>query len=243
MSQLQHELDDVKAKAIKRLESEVYNKTVWQRLTDPIKRKQHSFINMVCATFAYILAYNLHLKSKAHKKAQGELEEERLKTDDLQTCLRSLLDEETLQEIATKVTTMSPGPENGDDNRGEVTRDQHSSSWWSMSSRARSYKDESSSVSLDPETLIGALRAVLEDRIGDRGLDDDAKKQKNIQRIWQDNQEKLRAPKGRNDDEQNDDQLILKAQLLLQEEENGPAAISSDETTGRSRKPKRLFDM
>jgi len=217
MTQLQKELDEVKVQALQKLEREVYNKTVWQRLTDPIRRKQHSFINMVCATFAYILAYNLHLKSKAHKEAVADAEEQTAKTQELQSLLRSLVEDKTIQEIADKTLLLIDRKDNNndDDSGGFVddadalkktnTADANpklSWGWFNISSSSRT-KDvtgvgRSSSaanstppptVIVDRDNLVQTLKSVLEEKIGDEGLDDETKKQKTIQKIWKDNKE------------------------------------------------------
>ena len=104
--ELQKEMDQVKD----RLDKEVYNKSAWRRLTDPLKHKQHSVINMLAATFAYILAYQLHLKRQANQKLEkqlGEYQEELERTHDL---LRSLLERQFVRELAqVAVEELTPG--------------------------------------------------------------------------------------------------------------------------------------
>jgi len=237
MTQLQKELDEVKFQAVQKLEREVYNKTVWQRLTDPIRRKQHSFINMVCATFAYILAYNLHLKSTAHKEALAETEEQTTKTRALQTLLRSLVCQQTIQEIVDRTVLLHHHQQqkkkdrddscgggvvvvdDDDDalknknknNTGNKNADDASAvtklfrGWFGTSSSSSRTKDDTgvgrsspspadsstppTSVVVDRDDFVQALKSVLEEKIGDEGLDDETKKQKTIQKIWKDNKE------------------------------------------------------
>jgi hypothetical protein len=282
MTQLQHELDEIKAKALEKLEREVYNKPLWQRWTDRIKRKQHSFINMVAATLAYVLAYNLHLKSKAHKEAIRQLDEEREKIHELQLCLRSLTDEETINEIATKSMDLAAGIMSSDGSHGRrvTTVDNLSRwGWWrgspttqttsssSSSATTAGINDDENNNNTGKERLMAALQSVLDDRIGDLGLDDKSQKEKNMQKIWKNNEEQLEQSKSqsqlqqsavRNEGEEKevgdeDDILALPNKILLpsspteqqqqyQEITEGDPEGSTPTAAAR-RKPRRVLDM
>ncbi|KAG7374649.1 hypothetical protein IV203_013744 [Nitzschia inconspicua] len=212
ITQLQTEMNQVK----ERLDKEVYNKSAWRRLTDPLRRKQHSLINMIAATFAYVLAFQLHLKRQANQKLQEELEEQAQTTVALKKLLRSLLEDGYLQEMA----------EAASDEMAMILSNTRSSVWpWSST-------EQSSSQQLSPEqveTIVQILRSKLEERIGDEGLDDDAKKEINIERIWKENQEKLES------DDNGDDNMSDLIALALESEE--------EESRTSDRRKRRVFDM
>ncbi|KAG7349191.1 hypothetical protein IV203_011788 [Nitzschia inconspicua] len=212
ITQLQTEMNQVK----ERLDKEVYNKSVWRRLTDPLRRKQHSLINMIAATFAYVLAFQLHLKRQANQKLQEELEEQAQTTVALKKLLRSLLEDGYLQEMA----------EAASDEMAMIRSNTRSSVWpWSSTEQSSS----SASQQLSPEQVVQILRSKLEERIGDEGLDDDAKKERNIERIWKENQEKLES------DDNGDDNMSDLIALALESEE--------EESSTSDRRKRRVFDM
>ena len=100
MARLQKELDIVRERAAERLEQNL-KKTVWQRLTDPLKRHSHSWINVGAVLLAYILAHNLYQTAKEKRKVQEELQVALQDRTTYHNLLRSLLTEETLEPIAT----------------------------------------------------------------------------------------------------------------------------------------------
>jgi hypothetical protein len=226
ISQLQSEMNQVKDK----LEKEVYNKSMWRRLTDPLRRKQHSLINMIAATFAYVLAFQLHLKRQANQKLTEELQSHQQTTEKLKQLLRSLLEDEYLQDLAEAAS---------EEIMTTTNKSANTSFAWSWTSATTATPTTSTSASerqlsaeqIEAVTLV--LRRKLEERIGDEGLDEDAKKERNIERIWKENQQTLDKNKEEGD---NDDVAELLAMAL--ETENEEEAGRSD-----AKKRKRVFDM
>jgi hypothetical protein len=177
ITQLHSEIDQVR----ETLEKQVYNKTVWQRLTDPLKRKQHSLINMIAATFAYILAYQLHLKRLANQKLRDESEERERRQRDLKRLLRSLLEEDYVRGMAEAAAE-------------ELADGGTTTGWpgWPWSAPPPAERPSTLSRSR-MDALTRVLRQKLEERIGDEGMDDDTKKERGIERIWKQNQQKLQS--------------------------------------------------
>jgi flagellar biosynthesis regulator FlaF len=182
MNQLQAEINQVK----ERLDKQVYNKSVWQRLTDPLKRKQHSLINMIAAVFAYILAFQLHLKRQANQKLTEEINAQENKVQNLKDLLRSLLDDDYLQDMATAVASEKVFMMTGS-NRKESPWYY----WGSFKATAATERDSLSHAQMD--AMVQILRSKLEKRIGDDGLDEHAKKERDIERIWKENKQKIES--------------------------------------------------
>jgi hypothetical protein len=183
MNQLQAEINQVK----ERLGKEVYNKSVWQRLTDPLKRKQHSLINMIAATFAYILAYQLHLKRQSNQALAEEIQTQEEMIKNLKTLLRSLLDDDYIQDIATTVVS---------ENTFMITEGNREKNLWSWNSAgtvraAATERDYLSPALVDAMGQV--LRSKLEERIGDDVLDDLVKKKRNIERILKENRQNMKS--------------------------------------------------
>jgi hypothetical protein len=100
MAQLSKELDIVRERAAAKLDKEL-NKSVYRKLTDPLRRYKHSVVNMVAVTLAYVLAHNLFVTSQKEKKARAALEASQQETQNLKGTLANLLSESTVQSIAS----------------------------------------------------------------------------------------------------------------------------------------------
>ncbi len=155
----------------------VHDKPIWKRVRDRFKAKQHAVINLLAASMAYILAHSLHLKIKASDELNEQFEQEKAKNSELRKLLKSLQTQDFAGAVVAQATT------------------NESSSTTSNSSWFRSDGGKESSV---PETnaLITSLRLALEARIGDEGLEDADRKEKNIQEIWQENEERIETEDG-----------------------------------------------
>jgi flagellar biosynthesis regulator FlaF len=217
MNKLQAEINQVK----ERLDKEVYNKSIWQRLTDPLRRKQHSLINMIAATFAYILAFQLHLKRQANQQLTEEIQTQEETVKNLNTLLRSLLDDEFIQDMATTLAY---------ENIIMMTENNRKDGPWlwrsvRMFKPAPTERDGLSPTQID--TMAQILRNKLEERIGDEGLDEHAKKERGMERIWKENQQALKSNE--------EDHL---AGFLTSTEEN-----EHQQEGDSSIKKQRIFDM
>eukprot|EP00539_Tryblionella_compressa_P005549 CAMPEP_0178754814 /NCGR_PEP_ID=MMETSP0744-20121128/12368_1 /TAXON_ID=913974 /ORGANISM="Nitzschia punctata, Strain CCMP561" /LENGTH=205 /DNA_ID=CAMNT_0020408767 /DNA_START=41 /DNA_END=658 /DNA_ORIENTATION=- len=133
---------------------------------------------MIAATFAYILAYQLHLKRQANQKLEQELQQQRQEQQTHKTLLRSLLDEAYIQDVALAITE-----ELSSNNDNTITNNKNTFPWpWSQVSRV---------PAVNVDAVARMLHKKLEERIGDEGLDDEIKKERNIERIWQENRKKM----------------------------------------------------
>jgi hypothetical protein len=228
INQLQSEMDQVREK----LEKEVYNKSIWRRLTDPLKRKQHSLINMIAASFAYILAYQLHLKRQLNAKLQSQIDEEQEKVTNIKQLLQSILDDDFLQDISNEISY----------ELNQETQHQQQSNHWPWRNSAKN----SASAVVDDSVIVSILRQKLEDRIGDEGLDDEAKKQRNIDRIWKENQKRLQQSTSLEDlvvTGDNVDDTSVEELLALASQDNNSNEQPSSGSGGASVKRKHVFDM
>lgn len=172
MARLQKELDIVRERAAERLEQRL-KKTVWQRLTDPLKRHSHSWINVGAVLLAYILAHNLYQTAKEKRKVQEEWQvamNDRATYHDL---LRSLLKEETVEQLATAcVNELS---------KKETSPSSSSSVFWNKATTKNSKLDDSHLVSI----VQAVLEEQLRQRIGDHILTDEERRIKDLQRAWE----------------------------------------------------------
>jgi hypothetical protein len=248
ISQLQSEMDQVRDK----LEREVYHKSVWRRLTDPLKRKQHSLINMIAATFAYILAYQLHLKRQANQKLQAQIDQQQLKVEDLQRLLRSLLDKEYIEDVSKEISD-----ERQSNNRGNNSANRRTVwngwTWTTSREQGQSSRATHECIGVDDDfsVITSILRKRLEERIGDEGLDDESKKQRNIERIWKENEKRLSPPSSKLSPLDNDDDAMKELYALASDDGiGGNENVLLEEvmaenltSSGGSMKRKRVFDM
>ncbi len=253
IQQLQTEMNDVKARATERLEKEVYNKPYWRRLIDPLKRKQHSVINLLAGTMAYILAHQLHLKRKAYQEAVSELEEEREKTQKLRALLQSLLDENCIHELEQAAEVAAA---DGKDVSNSTATTNGIFGWWSTSSPSSSSPRQNTTSDTGygddgRPSVRAALLSVLESRIGDEGLDDETRKQKALNKIWEENKEQLKK-KPTASEELDDELALVLSPLILGDNEMTDKVqgdLGADVATPEvyvppsKGKPRRVFDM
>jgi hypothetical protein len=199
--QMNQEMELVRERAAAKLDTEL-NKSVYRKLTDPLRRHQHSVINIVAITLAYILAHNWFVTAKREKQIRQECTQAQGKVDELQLLLQSILEEGALQSMAEACAEQVQ----------ESTSTSSSSWWWPTSSIRRS-----SSTNDDPNDLQDRLKDVLqtqlEQRIGDKALTQDQLQEKSIQQVWQE------ATTIKEDDEDDVERLLLQA-LQEQSDDN-----------------------
>ncbi len=173
MARLQKELDVVRVRAAERLEQKL-KKTVWQRLTDPLKRHSHSWINVGAVLLAYILAHNLYQTAREMRKYKEELEEATIERDTYKEALRNLVSEETLKEISTicvQELFMNEKPLRG--------------SFWNRSGNPPITRDQ------ERATIEGLLEKEFRRRFGDHVLTDEERRIKELQKAWQESQNQI----------------------------------------------------
>lgn len=210
--EMNKELDIVRERMATKLDKEI-NKSVWRKLTDPLRRYKHSLINIGAVLFAYILAHNLYVTAKKERQGRSNLKASQVEVQELKSLLQSLLKPETLQEIASscveKVTA---------DGRDTVTSTTKSS-WW-RTTRPRLSNDDALE-----EGMVEALKAELEQRIGEKALTEDQRKQKTIEYVWKESKSKV-------------DELSENPELLLQALEE-----QLEEQDDKNKKERRVFSM
>mmetsp|Transcript_29054 Transcript_29054/g.68290 ORF Transcript_29054/g.68290 Transcript_29054/m.68290 type:complete len:317 (+) Transcript_29054:174-1124(+) len=215
---LQKEMNETKAKLLT-----VHDKPIWRRVADRFKAKKHSVINLLCASMAYILAHRLHLKMKANKELEEQVEAELAKNSELRALLRSLTTDELVREVVSEATSA------GDEQNTEVDtnkNDTSTSTWWLT--RTNATKSVSSS-STDKDRLADALRTKLQARIGDEGLEDAERKEKNMKEIWKENEKRI--------EETEEGLSAALATAALEEQQPGETSATTSSTK------KRVFDM
>lgn len=176
MTRLQKELDIVRERAAERMEAKL-NKSTWRRLTDPLRRHSHSWINVGAVLLAYILAHNLYMTGKEKRAVQQELEEATIKRDLYQQAMRELLQETTLMEISNKCSNELYSSD-------ESSSSSSSSSWWNKS------KTEGLGVS-EQQIIMQVLQKEIQARIGDHILTDEERRIKDMQTAWQESQQQI----------------------------------------------------
>jgi hypothetical protein len=174
MARLQKELDIVRERAVERMEAKL-NKSTWRRLTDPLRRHSHSWINVGAVLLAYILAHNLYMTGKEKRAVQQELEEATIKRDLYQQAMRELLQETTLMEISNHC---SKGLSSSDESSSS------SSSWWNKSKTAGLGVSEQ-------QIIMQVLQKEIQARIGDHILTDEERRIKEMQTAWQESQQQI----------------------------------------------------
>lgn len=206
IARLQADMDMAKEKLLR-----VHDKPIWRRIVDRFKAKQHGVINLLAASMAYILAHRLHLKMKANDELQEQVDLEKTKNSELRSLLRLLSSEEFASDVVSQATT-------------EVASTETKSSSW-LNNPTKQQGSSSSSSLPQKDALVTSLRQTLEARIGDEGLEDADRKQKKIQDIWEENEQRI---------EDTEEGLAALAAAIAAE---GP----QDATTNDSKK--RVFDM
>lgn len=245
MAQLNKELDIVRERAAAKLDKEL-NKSVYRKLTDPLRRYKHSVVNMVAVTLAYILAHNLFLTSQKEKKARAALESSQEETQNLKGTLANLLSESTVQSIASacveEVARAGPGTRG---ERERKTSTSTSSSWWwnitsSQRRRGRLLLGVDDADRLQ-QRLVEVLQQELDQRIGEQAMNEEQRKQKVVQEIWKENQSQVEALN-------ENPERILEAFLQQQEEEYAAAtaataAAAAATNDGQPKPQRRVFSM
>ena len=180
MVRLQKELDIVRERAAERMEAKL-NKSTWRKLTDPLRRHSHSWINVGAVLLAYILAHNLYMTGKEKRQLQQELDEATMKRDLYQQALRELVHEATVKELSNKCweqISSSSSPSSS------------STSWWNRSSKStmeQGNADEEQPMA----TLQQVLQKALQERIGDHILTDEERRIKEMQKAWEESQQQI----------------------------------------------------
>ena len=195
---LQKEIDDTKSKLHQELD-----KSMWKRLTARLKTRQHSIINLLVATFAYILAHRLHLKMKANTELQNELNIERDQNLKLRSILRSITTHEFISDVVSN-TIVSTTNDTAEQRSSSSSPLSWLKSWLLFGSKSKSTSTSTSTVLSEEDDdeesttnqllFVQTLRLKLEEKIGHEGLEENDKKQKIIEQIWIENEkEKLRS--------------------------------------------------
>ena len=182
MAQLQKELDIVRDRAAERLEQQL-QKSAWRRLTDPLRRHAHSWINVGAVLLSYILAHNLYQRAKEVRHLQSELDETTSQRDVYQGALRELLSAGTLQQLAAECTKELTGKENQPSTRNGFW-------WWSRPPLLSS----SSSTTISAETMLSiqsTLQYELQARIGHHTLTDEERRIQELQKAWNESQQQV----------------------------------------------------
>jgi hypothetical protein len=196
MQQLSEELNIVRERNVKLLDKEL-NKSIWRKLTDPLRRYKHSVINMGAVTLAYILAHNLFMAKKQQRQVQGDLEESQQDVSRLQGLLRSLLLDNTHDEIASHCAqqVVAVTEELQESSSLSSPRQQSSTGWFWSSSSKRRFAWNTNTQDKQQETLENTLKTMIrnemESRIGDAALTQDERKQKGMEQVRQENKSQL----------------------------------------------------
>ena len=222
----------------KEMLARVHDKPIWRRVVDRFKAKQHALINFLAASMAYILAHRLHLQMKANEELREKVETETATTFELRSLLRSLVTEEfardaVAQSQAAQATNGASQDGNANVNANDTTKSKttKSSGWFWPT-----HEGSSALSSSARDTLAVSLRQTLEARIGDERLEDADRKQKNLQDIWKENEQRI---------ENTDEGLAALAAALAAEEPNTNDAASTGTSTDATKAStkKRVFDM
>lgn len=184
IARLQKELDIVRDRAAERMEQKL-NKSVWRRLTDPLKREKHSWINVGAVLLAYILAHNLYMTAREKKQIQQELQEVAALNDTYQEAMRELLQEGTLRQVAEAcVQELSHPHQNKDESSS-------GSSFWTKSVGLSSNKKDQQQQQQQLDAIRTALTKELQQRIGDHTLTEEERRIKAMQQAWEESQQQI----------------------------------------------------
>eukprot|EP00980_Cylindrotheca_fusiformis_P008843 scaffold1888_cov120-Cylindrotheca_fusiformis.AAC.13 len=181
--QLNKEIDIVREQAAEKLEKEL-KKSVWKKLSDPLVKHKHSLYNVFAITLAYVLAHNLFVKSKKEQEARSELTQSQKANADLKHLLESLLQDSTLEEIASAGAAQC-----------SIDRDQNKSK--SGLKRLLGTTTVFKQRETDQEVLKGlfaeVLKRELESRIGPFIMSEEDRKQLKIKEIMHQNEENVKV--------------------------------------------------
>eukprot|EP00751_Fragilariopsis_kerguelensis_P026100 CAMPEP_0170865318 /NCGR_PEP_ID=MMETSP0734-20130129/21187_1 /TAXON_ID=186038 /ORGANISM="Fragilariopsis kerguelensis, Strain L26-C5" /LENGTH=449 /DNA_ID=CAMNT_0011241465 /DNA_START=21 /DNA_END=1370 /DNA_ORIENTATION=+ len=178
---LQNELNHTKSKLLQEIEI-----PMWKRLINRVKTRQHSVINLLMASLAYILAHRLHLKMKAMQQLENEIHFEREKNSELRSILRSITTDEFIYDVVVTSTTVEVPLSKGTTNNRSLLP-----SWlwsWSTPTTVTLLEKEEDSTATK---FVHALRMKLQEKIGVEGLEDDDRKQQQIKEIWNKNEKTI----------------------------------------------------
>lgn len=173
MTRLQKELDVVRDRMAERVEAKL-QKSVWRRLTDPLRRHSHSWINVGAVLLAYVLAHNLYMSAKEKRAYKEQLDDAAEKRDIYQQAMRDLLKEETLKELSDKCLEEVSSSGN-----------KTSLSWWNRSKPSQKIMDDEAGI------IMQVLQRELKDRLGDHVLTDEERRIQEMQIAWQESQQQL----------------------------------------------------
>merc|ERR1712238_90772 len=188
---LQNEMNHTKSKLLQEIEI-----PIWKRLINRVKTRQHSVINLLMASLAYILAHRLHLKMKATQQLENEIHFERAKNSELRSILRSITTDEFIYDVVVTSTTVEVPLTKGITNNSGDDKTTHKSllpSWlwsWSTSTTATLLEEEEDSTATK---FVHALRMKLQEKIGVEGLEDDDRKRQQIKEIWNKNEKTIES--------------------------------------------------
>jgi hypothetical protein len=201
LARLAQEIDTIKLEQTQKLDAQL-NKSVWRKLTDPLRRYKHSLVNVVVVTLAYVLAHKLYMNSKREQQVALALEESQQETRNLQQILSSLLQEQVLQEIATQCAQELVAGGDEEEIIGKNRRQRGSAtSWWGGrrgTSNGRGWLQQYSNTDDEDvlvETLVPVLQKALEQRIGDAPLPEEERKRKALQQLVAEQKDKVKAQK------------------------------------------------
>jgi hypothetical protein len=260
IDQLTQELEAVRDRATAKLDAEI-NKSIWRKLTDPLRRYKHSMINIGAMCLAYMLAHMLFVKSKSEKEAKRLMEEAQANHQDLQTALQSLLEPTTLQEMAQAcVSDIQPLLSNENATTTSyfpwrflgATRSTSTSTELRTPRRGRqsTSQQQQQQQLLLVERLQDALEQQLAQRIGEKALTEEQRQRRSIQEVWEESQSQLKALN------ENPELLLLQAILEESAAEEETRETNNDSTTKNTnintntetettpnKQPRRVFSM
>jgi hypothetical protein len=205
MARLQKELDIVRDRAAERLEQKL-QKSVWRRLTDPLRRHSHSWINVGAVLLAYILAHNLYMAGKEKKELQQELDETRLEKETVRGALRDLLQDGTLRELAAACVQ-----ELHDDDDGKAAVSSSAGSFWNAKSSSGSNSTQDLIELAD--AIQTALKNELRQRIGDHTLTNEERRIQEMQKAWEGSQQEIIVKSSSSSSSSSPEQELLLAVL------------------------------
>ena len=220
---LQHEMNQTKLKLHKEID-----KPLWTRIVNRVKTRQHSVINLLMASLAYLLAHRLDLKMKEIKSLNDDIASERVKNSKLRAVLRSITTEEFVRGVVVSASASASASATENDQQTAATDQQKPSTWflgWSTKTKSSSSMPVSNPSSLLSEKdssrlFIDSLRQKLEEKIGVEGVDDgDDRKRKRIQILWKENESKMKddVDEGLSDDIINIEEMTKKIEQQQQQ--------------------------
>lgn len=231
MTRLQKELDIVRERAAERMEAKL-KKSTWNKLTDPLRRHSHSWINVGAVLLAYILAHNLYMTGKEKKSLQEQLDDVTTQRDVYQQAMRGLIQQSTLQEISNEY-------------HKQVSSSQSSSSsWWRNTSKTDTSLGANDQQQMDySRRLEHVLQSEIQKRIGEFILTDEERRVKAMQKAWQDSQQQVVVV----DDDVSSlvppELQVLQQQILGDNTEVEEGALRKDLDTVPKKQQRRVISM